>query len=548
MDAAERIQDLIDRHLDDLLDEGGRRELDRRLASDPEAARRFVRAARLDNALHLHYHRRSAETLAAAALERAGHAPTPPALEPAAAPRWARVVDHIWGPLGAVLAHAALLLLLVRWVVLPITRPASPVEIAFQQEERLVLDTPEGGRVPLFAPSAGLPPLEPPPIVARPPEPDAGIVFPPARETPPDAIAGRPGRLWGEPEWLRGRRAPERSSRMAQYAPGWPERTEPALDGALAWLLNARREDGLWSAPGAARPDPALTSTAVLALLARGEALSSVQTAIAWLMDLQQSDGAVPSDGGPDAQGVAACALIEAYGRAPLPPLRLAAERAVSCIIREQTPGGLWPKGDPWETGWRVLALRTAVWAGLNPPDLKPALARLVGGLKTLEDPAGGLFRGERPAAKDIERIASTALALQWLGEGRAPEARAALSALARVRLDDPANPVGGFALHLLAQVRFNEGGEAWARSRDALADAILAGRADDGGWRADSEAEGERVRATALAALSLTVCYRFPPAGEWPVLSVAATEPRINAPAARSARQSTLLAAAVPK
>lgn len=532
MNDADRLQELIDGHLDDTLDAAARAELDRRLAADPEAARRFVRAARQDNALYLYYHRLSAEALAAAAFAQAARAAeTAPApavaareereaavrAPPAARPRWTRVVDHLWGPLGAVLAHAALLLILIRWVVLPITRPTAPVEIAMQTAEPLTLDTPSGAKAPRFAPAVGLPPLEAPTVGVTAPDVMPDVAEPPSLAQPPEAIAARPGRLWGEPEWMRGRRPPEREARLARYAPEWLARTEPALDGAIRWLLAVRREDGLWSAPGVGTADPALTATVIAAFLARGEPLTGVQDAISWLIDIQQPDGVIASINELDAQGVAACALIEAYARAPLPPLRLAAERAVERLLAEQTPAGLWPDETPWSTSWRALALRTAAWAGLDVPGLQPGLARLVGGLKTLEDPAGLLFRGPRPASRDIERVAATALALQWLGEGRSPEARAALAALGRVRLDDAANPPGEFALHLIAQARFNEGEEAWARAREAIAGALLQGRAADGGWRADGAPPGARVQATALAALSLTVCYRFPPASEWP-------------------------------
>lgn len=539
MNDADRLQELIDGYLDDTLDAAARTELDRRLAADPEAARRFVRAARQDNALYLYYHRLSAEALAAAAFEqaaRAANAAPPSAVAtgeeksvrfPAASrPRWARVVDHLWGPLGAVLAHAALLLILIRWVVLPITRPSAPVEIAMQTAEPLTLDTPSGAKAPRFAPAVGLPPLEAPAVGVAAPDVTPEVESLQGFTQPPEAIAGRPGRLWSEPEWMRGRRPPEREALLARFAPEWTERTEPALDGAIGWLLATRREDGLWSAPGTGTPDPALTATVVTAFLARGEPLTRVQDAISWLMDIQQADGAIASINELDAQGVAACALIEAFSRAPLPPLRLAAERAIERLLAEQTPAGLWPDDAPWTTSWRALALRTAAWAGLDIPGLRPGLARLVAGLKTLEDPAGLLFRGTRPAARDIERVAATALALQWLGEGRSPEARAALAALGRVRLDDVAHPPGDFALYLIAQARFNEGAEAWARARPAIAVAVLQGRAADGGWRDDGAAPGGRVRTTALAALSLTVCYRFPPAGEWPPYAAQTTQP----------------------
>ncbi len=220
-----------------------------------------------------------------------------------------------------------------------------------------------------------------------------------------------------------------------------------------------------------------------------------------------------------DADGPAACLLVEAWSRAPLPPLRIAAQTAVERLLNAQEAAGLWPDAAPWRLTWRALALRTAAWAGIETSGLKPALARLVGGIKSFEDPSGALFRGERPAARDMERVAASALILQWLGEERSPEARTLLGALQRVHARDAPTP---FALHLLAQVRFNMGGEEWTRHREEIADALLAGLAPDGGWRGAGSDSDARVRDTALTALSLTVCYRFPPASEWPRYAVA--------------------------
>ena len=509
----QRIEALIEGYFDGALSPEEACELDRALAADPEAARRFVRAARFDNDLNLFYHRRAAEIAAADALARAQREGR------SQRPRWARAVDHIWGPFGAILAHAALLLILIRWVVVPLTRPSPPVEVSLQAEERLELDT---LRRELASPPRspeGLPVLEPPPLIVQ--APDGGAAAPaPAFVEPPPALADRGGRLWGEPAWMRGRTPSARAERLARYAPEWAELTEPALDGALNWLARARRSDGGWSASESEPLDPGLTALALLAAFARGESLTKLQTAVSGLAETQQPDGGFPTTDDRDALGPAACALIEAYARAPLPPLRFAAQRAIEAILREQTEVGLWRDDDPWTTSWRILALRTAAWAGLGAKDLRPGLARAVGGLKTFEDPARALFRGARPSARAVERTAATALALQWLGEGRAPETRSALSALGRIRPNAPDAEWSPFALHLLAQARFNEGGEAWSRSRAALAEALLAGRADDGGWQAESGGDAARIRATALSALSMTVCYRYPPAAEWPALA----------------------------
>jgi len=422
-------------------------------------------------------------------------------------------VDHLWGPLGTVLVHAALILLLVRWVVLPAVTPPTPVEVAVEREERIRLDPfLNVGELRMRRDGLEAPPfLEGPETTAT--APDVGPRLAPPDPSPQVVI--RDGRLWREPAWMRARMPEEREARLARYAPEWARRTEPALDAALGWLRHARQPDGGWAEANAAEDDPALTALATLVFLARGEPLTTVQPSVSNLMERQQSDGTIPAGSDLDAQGVAACALIETWVRVPIPPLRRAAELAVERLLREQEPTGLWVGADAWSLSWRTLALRTAAWTGLEVPGLRPGLSRLVGGLKTVEDPAGGLFQGDRPSMSDVERVAAVALALQWLGEERSPEARQLLSALHPLRPHDAPTP---WALHLLGQIRFNDGGNIWERDRAAIAETWLAGQQADGGWRAGESGDGGRVRATALAGLSLTVCYRYPPASEWPL------------------------------
>ncbi len=515
------LQPLIEAYFDETISEEQRAELERALIHDPEAARRFVRAARLDNALRLHFNRRAAEAAAVAALKRAGLDPTPQAVS---IPRWARTVDHLWGPLGAVLAHAALILLLVRWVVLPVftSSPSPPVEVEVGREERMRLDPFQIHDHPSLSRGADTmpPPLNAPEFAVMPPDPHALSV---PRASPPNVVI-RDGRLWSEPIWMRNRTESHRSALLARYAPEWADRTEPALDAALEWLRRARHAEGGWSEDPHASRDPALTALATLAFLARGEPLTSIQSDISALVDSQEPGGGWRSlENGADALGIGACALIEAWARVPLPPLRRAAELAVERLIQEQDTAGLWPGADPWALSWRVLALRMAVWANLDVHGGRAGLSRLAGGLKTIEDPAGGLYEGERPSSKAIERLAVVALALQWLGEERSPEARKTLATLSRVRMNDPLNP---FIRHVLAQIRFNAGGDHWIKERGVLADILLAGRESDGGWRRESSALDGRVRTTSLAVLTLTVCYRYPPAAEWPAWPVAGARP----------------------
>ena len=247
----------------------GRARLEAALRESPDAALRFARAVRMDERLYRHFHRRQALDLARARLE----ASDAPRVVRLGRPEWLRRArEHAWGPAAAIALHAALLMILIRWVVVtPAPTTGDGVEITLgDRPERAPLDRrpvlPEepGGlslRVP--APSiAGPPPAEiEPPGVA-----DLRIAFLPLDAGTAASVAD-PARL-AHP-LVAGRFGAERARRMSLHGGAWSAAADRAVSNAVAWLASVQSPDGAWHEAGT--EDDALTSLVLLALMGRGE-------------------------------------------------------------------------------------------------------------------------------------------------------------------------------------------------------------------------------------------------------------------------------------
>src|SRR4051812_19697787 len=110
---ADELQDLIDRYLDDSLDEAGLSRLEALLGAGEAARAHFVRYCRLHTDLHLEARARHAGRQALAALGEGG----PPRR------RWVG-----WGAVAAGLALAAGL---GWWLLRPVPGPAAETEVAW---------------------------------------------------------------------------------------------------------------------------------------------------------------------------------------------------------------------------------------------------------------------------------------------------------------------------------------------------------------------------------------------------------------------------------
>ena len=315
--------------------------------------------------------------------------------------------------------------------------------------------------------------------------------------------------------------------------------TEGAVIKALRWLKKNQEPDGSWK-----QTKPAMTGLALLTFLAHSETSASpefgecVERGLRWLIDNQEQDGHFKGHDAHDySHPIATYALCEAYAMRPIPGIRDAAEKAISCIIAGQHSSGGWDynfkqsdRDDTSYMGWCVQALKAAKMAKLENEGLHQALARAVKGLKKNAD-GTGRFGYTTPHDGTGGLTGVGVLCLQMLGAGRDSEAMKGLMWLDTATCDweKPwlTSPI--YYWYYVTQAKFQAGGAVWnmwnlkfagqlVKNQKKEANAIkdLHGRrCDIGWWEPPAAVKGHSdgpVMDTCLCTLQLEVYYRYLP------------------------------------
>ncbi len=250
--------------------------------------------------------------------------------------------------------------------------------------------------------------------------------------------------------------------------------TERAVMQCLRWLKKTQNEDGSWG--GDTQPHSTVTALALLAFLKHGETPASdefgttFETALKYLLAQSKNETSGQDLIAID-HGIRSRALCEAYAMTKLPSLLPACTNAVNTILAAQRPSGLWSmryemeegKDDVETSAWQMLAIKSALMAGLEAAVLRPALKRGAEALAaTIED--NGKTAG--PAA----------LCMQIAGQGRIPACRAAIAALEGLTMDwekpNFSNPV--YHWYFITQAKFHHGGQAWAEWNKSFAPELV--------------------------------------------------------------------------
>ncbi len=171
---------------------------------------------------------------------------------------------------------------------------------------------------------------------------------------------------------------------------GGTETTEKAVQAGLKWLAKMQRKDGSWSLVGpyknGATDDNAPAATAMALLAFQGNGVThktgkykkNVAAAWRWLLEEQDADGNFFHEGPFHhrfyTQGQCTIAICELYGMSKDEKYREPAERAVQYCLRSQSSEGGWryspgADSDVSVTGWIVMALQSAMMAGLEVPE-----------------------------------------------------------------------------------------------------------------------------------------------------------------------------------
>ncbi len=308
---------------------------------------------------------------------------------------------------------------------------------------------------------------------------------------------------------------------------------DQAIDRSLEFLHRTQERDGAWRA-GRYRKNAAVTGLAVLAFLAAGHVPGegtygeTVTRGIRWVLDAQQPNGLIATEGSQEMyhHGICTLLLTQVAGMTEgslAEEVRRKLERAVAVILKAQRTSGLhqggWryqvnqTDGDISVTGWQVLALRAAKNLGCDvPPE---SIEQAVAYILRCRDPVSGGFRYHPRDRVTMPCTGTSILALEICGKERhgTPEALKAGALL----LKNP--PRWGqnhffYSVYYSTQAIFQLGENYWSFYRPQLHEVLLRQQNENGSWLGrdgESYTYGPNY-CTAMGVLALAVEYRYLP------------------------------------
>ena len=528
-----QADDLIQKYYDEIISPAELAELERQLIADPETARRFNEAGQTEHLIKSHFETSKAEV---ALRFEPVEEPPPPGPVPHPLWTWKTIRDHVWGPTGAVILHILILLALLHLATYRPPQKNTEYEITFVDNTPLDLD-------PFEKELEKIKPLRPNPaedVNAENPflseEPVTDIETPPVREAAIEEPGLNirndvPGALFFKNLNIRSDEG--KDAGLSHYSDGLGKYTEPAVNKALEWLKNHQQADGSWG------PNkPAMTGLALLTFLAHGETLASekygatVEKAIRFLITQQTPEGrfCAIDQPGAYAHAIATYAISESYALSRIPSLKPVMEKAVQVILDGQQENGGWDynykksaRRDTSVAGWQIQALKAALTAGAENPELKEAFDKAIRDLKQAQETESGrFFYTDKSSHKTDGMTGIAVLCLQLTGHGDSREARQAMQILGSAECNwdkPPAWPL--YTWYYITQAQFHQGGKHWNRWNSQFAREYVKHQNEDGSWTSPGPRSGDEsgkevnlgpVYSTTLAALTLQVYYRFLP------------------------------------
>ena len=338
---------------------------------------------------------------------------------------------------------------------------------------------------------------------------------------------------FASPNVFGGRSAAGRASSVSKF--GGNRVGQERLLKALYWLKKVQNPDGSWGTSS----QPAYTGLALLTFLAHGETPTSkefgttVRKAMEWLASTKLDKNS--KHGYPHA--IKTYALAEAYAMTGVSLLEDAMNRSIRVIIDGQQDNGCldynYKKGtrvDLSFAGWNYQALKAAYGAGCEEKGLTNAIYKGVEWLKgraaSSDDGKGFPYAVKDGTASGTQKHTMRAvgvLCLQLFGEGKAPEMKDEIKTIATADLEklSYANPPGEslYGWYYATQAMFQQGGNEWKSWNRKFQKEIGDNQHQEGYWEypgkyhgATNHATTDRVYATTLCALMLTVYYRYLP------------------------------------
>ncbi len=331
-----------------------------------------------------------------------------------------------------------------------------------------------------------------------------------------------------------GRSASGRAGAVAKF--GASKVGQDKLMKALWWLAKVQNPDGSWGNTA----QPAYTGLALLTFLAHGETPTSknfgttVKKAMDWLVKdpiNTKSDNGYP-------HAIKTYALCEAYAMTGVSLIETQMNACVEVLIKGQQAGGCYNYGyntseerqDLSFAGWNFQALKAAKGAGCEVQGLDEAIYKAIDWLKkNSKDSAQFPYstKGNTPSngkAKHTMRAVGS-LCLQLFGEGAAVEIEDDLTTISTEDLENlnwnnpPKESLYGW--YYATQSMFHAGGAKWKPWNRKFQKEIGDAQNPEGYWVYPGEGHmkgddlSQKVYATTLCALMLTVYYRYLPSNQ---------------------------------
>ncbi|MCC7084723.1 MAG: terpene cyclase/mutase family protein [Pirellulales bacterium] len=320
---------------------------------------------------------------------------------------------------------------------------------------------------------------------------------------------------------------------------GGSHRSEEAVERGLKWLLAHQHEDGSWrfsfdglpcnSACRNAGTETTSTGATALALLPfygagythrEGPYAEQVNKGLYYLCNrmLILPQGGDLQEGTMYAQALSTIVLCEAYAMSQDAKLRPYAEKAVKFVLYAQDlHGGGWRytpgmPGDTTMTGWQLMALKSAVLAGLDVPRDRFYLAGKF--LDSVQSERGAAY-GYRTTIKRPCTSAVGLLCRMYLGW---PKTHPAIREGVRFFDRQGPSPTDLYLDYYASQLMFHHGSAPWERWNKKMREYLIQTQANQGheagSWHFDDQHgnAGGRLYSTAMAILTLEVYYRYLP------------------------------------
>lgn len=335
---------------------------------------------------------------------------------------------------------------------------------------------------------------------------------------------------------LSGREKGAKAALLAAY--GGTKSTEEAVRLGLLWLKKNQKADGSWSLMGSygeGATQENSTSATAMALLAfqgagnthrEGEFKDVVAKGWKWLLSKQNADGDFVQESVYHArlytQAQCTIAVCELYGMTKDQQYRKPAQLAIDFAIKSQDPsGGGWrytPRQDSdlSVTGWFVIALQSAMMAGLEVPS--PQMDSISKFLDSVQHRDGAEYSYKPGQGPTVTMTAEGLLSRQYLGWKHAdPRLRAGVDYLLQNKLDYSDQNV--YYWYYASQVLHHMGHEDWdkwnAVMREEVPNAQTKTGKEAGSWSPTNDrwgAHGGRLYVTCLSVYMLEVYYRHLP------------------------------------